>query len=165
TCVRRGGGRYVSGIGGAPAACGVAQKTVTGATAGPVTVTASATGLTAGGATFSVTPGPATQVGFTSTNTGVACGGTKTLTAEIRDANNNVEASDNATVVTLAQTNGGGSLTELGGATASAGVAQKVVTGVTEGSVTVSASATGLTSGTTTFSVTPGTATQVVITS
>src|SRR5207302_169544 len=94
----------------------------------------------------------------TSNTAGVASGSTKTLTAAVEDANSNVVTSDNSTVVTFAQTAGAGSVTGLGTATASSGVASLTVIGQTAGSVTVTASKTGLTSDTSTFSVTTGSA-------
>ena len=57
------GAGTVSGTGNATAAAGVATKTITGALAGPVTIEATATGLTTGtlGA-FNVVHGAATQI-------------------------------------------------------------------------------------------------------
>jgi hypothetical protein len=159
------GSGSVSGLGTATASGGIAQKTVTGVAGGSVTITASAIGLTSATSVFTVTPGAASKLVFTSSTASVASGATKTLTVEVRDANNNLEASDNSTVVTFGQTSGTGSVTGLGTATASGGVAQKTVTGATVGSVTVTASASGLTSATSAFSVTQDAASQLAFTS
>src|SRR4029077_8911488 len=67
-----------------------------------------------------------------------------------------VETGDNSTVVTFSQTAGAGSVTGLGNATASSGVASLTVTGNAAGSVTVQAAKTGLASDTSTFTVNPG---------
>ena len=155
----------VTGLGNATASGGIAQKTVTGAVAGSVTITATATGLSSDSTTFSVTPGAASKLAFTSSTAGVAAGANKTLTVEIRDAGDNVITSDNSTVVAFAKTAGSGSVTGLGNATASGGIAQKTVTGATPGSVTVTATASGLTSAASTFTVTPGAPTKLVFTS
>src|SRR3989475_11885909 len=80
---------------------------------------------------------------YTTLSRSVASGATKTLTAAVEDANNNVNTTDNATVVTFAQTAGAGSVTGLGTATASSGVASITVTGQTAGSVTIQAAKQG----------------------
>src|SRR3954468_4483593 len=165
TFAKTSGSGTVTGLGTATASGGIAQKSVTGAGAGSVTVTASATGLTSASSTFSVTAGTASKLVYTSSTGSVASGATKTLTVEIRDANDNLVGSDNSTVVTFAKTSGSGTVTGLGTATASGGIAQKTVTGAAAGSVTITASATGLTSASSTFSVTPGTASKLVYTS
>src|SRR5204863_3048751 len=116
---------------------GVASLTVTGQTVGALTITASKTGLTSDTSSFSVTVGPADHLTYTSGNSSVASGSTKTLTAEIRDAAGNLETADNATVVDFAKTAGGGTATGLGTATASAGVATLSVSGQTVGALTV----------------------------
>src|SRR5207244_6698148 len=103
-------------------------------------------GLTSDAATFSGTPGTATKLVFTSGAASVGSGSTKTLTAAVEDANSNVVTSDNSTVVVFSQSAGAGSVTGLGNATASSGVASLTVTGQTAGSVTITASKTGLSS-------------------
>ena len=60
-------------------------------------------------ASFTVNPGAATKLVFTSSTASVASGSTKTLTAAVEDANSNVVTSDNATVVVFSQTAGAGS--------------------------------------------------------
>src|SRR5207244_581002 len=116
-------------------------------------------------ASVTFVPSAATKLVFTSNTVSVASGATKTLTAAVEDANNNVVTSDNSTVVTFAQTAGAGSVTGLGDATASSGVAAVTVTGLNSGSLTVTASKSGLTSDTSTFSITVGAATKLVFTS
>src|SRR5439155_464127 len=96
---------------------------------------------------------------------GAASGSGTTLTVELRDANENVETGDNSTVVGFAKTAGAGTVTGLGNATASAGVASLTVTGQTVGALTVTASKTGLTSDTSTFSITVGLADHLTYTS
>src|SRR5207248_1467740 len=89
------------------------------------------------GTSVAFVPGSATKLVFTSGTASVVSGATKTLTAAVEDANNNVVTSDNSTVVTFAQTAGAGSVTGLGDATASSGVAAVTVTGLNSGSLTV----------------------------
>src|SRR5206468_1233796 len=90
------------------------------------------------------TAGAADHLTFTSANASVGSGSTKTLTVEVRDVNGNVETGDNTTVVTFAKTAGGGTVTGLGTATASGGVASLTITGQTAGAITITASKTGL---------------------
>src|SRR5205823_538690 len=144
---------------------GVAPLTVTGQAAGSLTITASKSGLTSDTSTFSVTLGPADHLTFTSNTTSVASAPTKTLTAEIRDANGNLETGDNTTVVGFAKTAGAGTVTGLGNATASGGIACLTGTGQTDGGPTATAAKTGLTSDTSSFSVTPGPADHLTYTS
>lgn len=109
---------------------------------------------------FNITPGLANKLVVTSPTTNLASGSQRTLTAEIRDANDNVVTTDNSTVVTFAKTDGSGTVTgtDPGSAAASSGIASLNVTGQTSGSVTITASSGVLTSGTTTFTVIPGAA-------
>src|SRR4029077_10947863 len=93
---------------------------------------------------------------ITANTNAVASASTKTLTAAVEDIGGNLETGDNSTVVTFSQTAGAGSVTGLGNATASSGVASLTVTGNAAGSVTVQAAKTGLTSDTSTFTVNPG---------
>ena len=120
--------------------------------AGTYSLTATRSGYSSGGASgvvvnsgattthdfaLTATSPSAAKLAFTSPTASVASGATKTLTVEVRDASNNLVTSDNSTVVTFAQTSGTGSVTGLGTATASGGVASKVVTGATAGPVTI----------------------------
>src|SRR5204862_34046 len=144
---------------------GIASLTVTGQTAGALTITAAKTGLTSDTSSFSVTVGPADHLTYTSDTSSVASGSNKTLTAEIRDAVGNLETADNTTVVTFAKTAGSGTVTGLGTATASSGVASVTVTGQTAGAITITASKTGLTSDSSSFSITLGPADHLTYTS
>ena len=165
TFAKSSGAGTVTGLASATAGGGIATLDVTGALAGAITVDATATGLTGDSSSFSVVPGPATDVVFTSNTNSVASGSGKTLTAEIRDAAGNLETGDNSTSVTFAKTAGTGTVTGLGSATASSGVATLTATGQLVGSVTVTASSGSLGSGTSSFSVTVGPADKVVVTS
>src|SRR5207249_2451406 len=109
--------------------------------------------------------GTADHLTYTSGTSSVASGAAKTLTAEIRDANGNLETGDNSTVVGFAKTAGGGTVNGLGTATASGGVASVTVTGHTIGAVTVTASKAGLGSDSSSFSVTIGPGDHLTFTS
>ncbi len=109
--------------------------------------------------------GAADHLTFTSSTANLASGGARTLTAEVRDAAGNLLTGDNTTSVTFAKTSGAGTVTGLGAATATAGVASKPVTAALAGSITITASAGVLTSGTTTFTIDPGAADHVTVTS
>src|SRR5205085_1564731 len=152
-------------LGNSTASGGVASVTVTGQTVGSVTVTASKSGLTSDTSTFSVTVGPADHLTFTSNASSVASGSDKTLTAEIRHANGNLETGDSSTVVSIAKPSAAVFRSALGNSTASGGVASLTVTAQTAGSLTITASKTGLTSDTSTFSVTVGPADHLAFTS
>src|SRR5205823_3146729 len=75
----------------------------------------------------------------------LAAGATRQLTATIQDVNGNTitTGADSTLSVTYAKTAGIGTVTGLGSATASAGVATLTVTGNAPGSITITASATG----------------------
>src|SRR5207248_1319231 len=133
------GAGSVTGLGTATATSGVASMSATGQTAGSVTVTASKSALTSDTSTFSVTPGTAAKLVVTSDTSSVASGSTKTLTAKVEDANNNVETSDNATVVVFSQIGGSGTVNGLGTATAASGIASRTVTAHVAGLVTIQA--------------------------
>jgi hypothetical protein len=172
-----GGTGTVSGTGSAPASGGVATKTVTGALAGTADIQASATLSAPAGATdsntisFTVTFGAATQIVLSGSTADLASAATRTLTATVEDAAGNtvISGADSSVSVSFAKTTGAGTLTGLGSALASGGVATKVVTGVLAGSVTVQASATlsapagATTSNALTFNVVAGAATQIVL--
>src|SRR5205823_2908962 len=157
----------ISAASGSSDASGVITFTVTSATAEAVRYTATTTtGVTiTQTADVTFTPGAADHLTFTSSSASVASGAAKTLTVEIRDVNGNVETGDNSTVVTFAKTAGGGTVTGLGTATASGGVASLAVTGQTVGAITITASKTGLTSDTSSFSVALGPADHLTFTS
>ncbi len=155
----------VTGLGPVTAASGLASQPVTASLAGSITVTASAAGLTADTTTFTVVHGTADQLVFTSSSSNLASGAGRTLTVELRDAAGNVLTADSSTVVTFAKTAGTGTVTGLGAATASSGVATKAVTADVAGAITITASAAGLTSGTTSFAIDPGAADHLTFTS
>jgi hypothetical protein len=155
----------VTGAGTATAASGVATRNVTGNVAGPVTITASASGFTSTTSSFAVVPGSPATLAYTSSTASLAAGSNRVLTAQIKDVAGNIVTGDNSTVVTFATTAGPGSVSGAGTAQAASGVASKTVTGAVAGSVTIAASASGLTDATTTFPVTFGTADRLVFTS
>ena len=117
---------------------------------------ATATGLSTGtlGA-FTVVHGAATQIQLTESGL-TASGSNHTLTATIRDAAGNAVTSDSSTVVTFAKTGGSGTVTGLGTATASSGVATKIVVNAASGQIDLDAQASGLTTGTVSYTITPG---------
>lgn len=156
----------VSGLpGSATAVSGVASLVVTGNVVGSVAIAASATGLSGDSTTFNVDFGAPYHLTFTSSNASLVSGTGRTLTAEIRDVNENLVTLDSSTSVTFAQTSGAGSVTGLAARTAVHGIASLSVIGRTGGSVTITASAVGHISGTTTFTVTPGAPVSLAITS
>ncbi|MES1247893.1 MAG: invasin domain 3-containing protein, partial [Actinomycetota bacterium] len=165
TFAKTSGAGTVTGLGTATAANGVASLTVTGKLAGAITIGASSGALTPDSTTFTVTPGPAAKVVVTSSTGNLTSGGTRTLTAEIRDANDNLVTSDNSTSVTFAKTSGAGTVTGLGAATASGGVVSLTVTGQTAGALAIGATSGSLTSDSTSFTIVPGAAAKVVVTS
>src|SRR5436309_3050782 len=169
------GGGSVIGLGSSNASGGVATITVTGNQLGTVTISASASGLAAGAGnpiTFTVVAGAANKLALSGSTADLTAGTRRTLTATIQDVNGNTvtTGSDSSLSVTFAKTAGSGTVTGLGSATASAGVATLTVTGNAPGSITITASATGsggaLTGGTgnpITFSVVTGAANKLVL--
>ncbi|HEU4839969.1 MAG TPA: invasin domain 3-containing protein, partial [Ilumatobacteraceae bacterium] len=99
--------------------------------------------------------GPATQIVLDESGSAVA-GNAHTLTATIEDAHGNTVTSDNSTVVAFAKTGGAGTVTGLGNATASAGVAAKAVTNRLAGQIDLDAQAAGLTTGTNSYTIVVG---------
>src|SRR5207248_875022 len=118
---------------------------------------------------FTVTFGTATQVALSGPAAGVDTGSAPGRAATIKDAAGNTVTggTDSTDSVTFSQPTGAGSVTGLGAAPASGGIATKTVTGSLIGGVNLQASATlpgGLTSSNTlSFTVTFGTATQVAL--
>src|SRR5438552_1025003 len=90
-------------------------------------------------------PGAASKLLLSGSTADLTAGATRQLTATIEDANNNIvtTGADSSLSVTFAKTAGTGTVTGLGSATASAGVATLTVTGNAPGSITITASATG----------------------
>jgi hypothetical protein len=147
------------------AVAGVASKTVSGALAGSITITASSTGLPSAATTFDVVPGAPKKLVYTSTTASVASGSSKTITAKVTDAAGNTITSPNFSV-TFAKSSGAGTVSGLPATvTSSSGLASRTVTGVLAGSITVTASATDLTAAATTFPIVPGPPKKLVYTS
>ena len=163
------GAGSVSGLGTATVTNGVATKTVTGVLAGSVTIAATSGSLAAGSGnpiTFSVVAGAASQIALGGATTGLTSGATRVLTATIQDAAGNTVTTDSSTVIAFAQTTGAGSVSGLGTATVTNGVATKTVTGVLAGSVTIAATSGSLAAGSgnpITFSVVAGAASQIAL--
>ena len=158
------GAGTVTGTGNATTTSGVATKTITGALIGSVAMEATSAGLTTGtlGA-FTVVHGTATQIDLTHSGS-TASGDNHTLTATIRDAAGNTVTADNSTVVSFAKTGGAGTVTGLGNATASNGIATKVVVNAASGQIDLDAQASGPTSGTTSYTIVAGSASTLTST-
>src|SRR5207253_3080116 len=120
----------VSGLGNATASSGVATKTVTGVLSGSVTLTAHNGSVTDGTTTCADVAGTATQIAVTSSTANLTPRATRVIPAAIEDAAGNVVTTDNSTLVTFSKTTGTGTVSGLGNATASSGIATKTVTGV-----------------------------------
>lgn len=158
------GSGTVTGEGTDMASGGTASKTLTGLLIGSVTVTATASGLSASNTvTFTVVPGAATQIVLAASSANLTSGTTRVVTATLKDAAGNVETGDNATIVTFAKSGGAGTVSGLGTDTAALGVASITVTGVLAGSIDLEATGATLTSNTQTFTVTVGSASQIVL--
>ena len=125
---------------------------------------------TATSSTFTITPGPATQLAFVGEPTDVGAGASITpeATVAVEDAQGNVETGDDSTTVSLAfGTNaGGGTLTGGSAVTVSSGVAtfaglsiNLVGTGYT---LLASSSPSDASATSSSFDVSPGTPTQLV---
>ena len=145
---------------------GIATETLTGITAGTVSIHAVGGTFTSNTITFTVNAGTASQVVLTSTCTpSVTSGSTCTATATLEDANNNTV--NNSGTVTFSQTNTpGGTVNGLGSVTHFAnGIATETLTGITAGTVSIDAVGGTFTSNTVTFTVNAGTGTKLVITS
>ena len=117
---------------------------------------ATSAGLTTGtlGA-FNVVPGTGAEIVLTESGS-VTAGIAHTLTATLKDASGNTLTSDNSTVVTFAKTGGAGTVTGLGNATASSGVATKSVTNQLAGQINLDAQVAGLTTGTASYTIVVG---------
>ena len=106
-----------------------------------------------------------TQVVITSSTADLASGATRTLTAEVRDAAGNLVPGDNGRSISFAKSAGAGTVTGLGAAATSNGVAQLSVTGAVAGAITIDATAAGLADGSTAFTIVPGAPDHLTITS
>ncbi len=160
TFAKTGGAGTVTGLGAATASNGVATLPVTNALAGSIDLQASAAGLTAGSTTYTIAHGAAAQIQLSATGSSTS-GASKTLTATLQDAAGNTVDSDSSTVVAFAKTGGAGTVTGLGTATATAGVATKVVTNALAGTIDLAATAAGLTAGADSYAIVPGAATAL----
>ena len=152
-------------------ATGQAKTTLTlGKTAGPNSVTATATGLTGSPITFTATgtAGAATQIAMSSGNNQAGVAGSalaNALVVVVKDVNNNPVSAFN---VTYAVATGGGALSVTAAVTDANGLAStKLTLGKTAGPNTVTATATGLVGSPITFTETGnvGPATQIAIVS
>ncbi len=159
------GGGTVTGLTSVTVVNGIATDTVTGVAAGSITLKAHSGSLADDTTTFTIVPGAADHLTITSANSNLASGTTRDITAEVRDAAGNLRSGDNTTSVDFTKTAGTGTVTGLTTATAVNGVATDTVTGVVAGSITVQAHATGLSDDNTTFTIVPGAADHLTITS
>src|SRR4029077_1824268 len=100
---------------------GIAHHSDTGELAAAITLGAHSGSLTDGATTFTIVPGAADHLTITSATTNLASGVARDITAEVRDANNNLITTDNSTSVSFSKS-GSGTVTGLGSATASGGV-------------------------------------------
>ena len=119
---------------------------------------ATAAGLTTGtlGA-FTVVHGSGAQIELTHSGS-TASSDNHTLTATIKDAAGNTATGDSTTVVAFAKTGGPGTVTGLGNATASSGVATKVVVNAAAGQIDLDAQAAGLATGAASYVIGAGSA-------
>ena len=125
---------------------------------------ATAAGLTSGtlGA-FTVVHGAATRIQLDESGS-TASGDNHTLTATIEDAAGNTVTSDSTTSVAFSKTGGAGTVTGLGSATASSGIATRVVVNAVTGQVDLDAQAAGLTSGSASYTIVAGNASTLTST-
>ena len=155
TFAKASGAGTVTGLGTDTAVAGVASKTVTGAVVGAIVIDADSGALTAGTLGFTVVHGAGATIELTESGS-VTAGATHTLTATLKDASGNTLTGDNTTVVTFAKTGGAGTVTGLGTATASAGVATKSVTNQLAGQINLDAQVAGMTTGTGSYTIVVG---------
>src|ERR1039458_6551020 len=143
----------------------VATLTVTGNVAGAVSLQAASSSPTTGTLTsFTVTYGTASQVVLTASTASLASGTTRVLTATVEDAAGNTLTGDAGRSITFSQASGTGSVTGLTSANDTNGVATLGVTGNVTGTVSLQATSSSLTTGALgSFSVTAGSASQVVL--
>ncbi len=99
--------------------------------------------------------GAATKIALAESGSNVAGNG-HSLVATIQDANGNTVTSDSSTVVAFAKTGGAGTVTGLGTATVTNGVATLGVTNRLVGLINLDAQAAGLTTGTASYTITIG---------
>ena len=157
TFAKTAGTGTVTGLGTVTASAGIASLAVEGALAGAVTISATATLLTADGTTFTVVHGAATRIQLATSGSN-ASGAAKTLTATIQDVAGNTVTGDSSTVVGFAKTAGTGTVAGLGPDPAANGVATIGVTNTLAGTIELEATATGLTAGTASYTIAAGSA-------
>src|SRR5207237_308070 len=140
TFAKDSGAGNVSGLGTQAAAAGVATKTLTGTTAGAVTLKEIGRASCRDRVhTSTVTHAAADHIDLTGSTADLASGTTRLVTATIYDQVD-LEFSrgpDPTLVVTFAKDSGAGNVSGLGTQAAAAGVATKTLTGTTAGAVTL----------------------------
>ncbi len=168
--VATGGGTVVPTSAVTTDASGIATVTswTLGTTAGANSLTATSAGLTGSPVTFTATgtAGAAAEVQLTMTpTTSLASGTTRTLTATLKDANGNTLTTSGTTVTFAKSGSGAGTVSGLGTALTTSGVATKVVTGVLAGDLDATAAITGpITSSALAMTIVPGTVSQLALT-
>ena len=147
------GAGAVAGLTTATAAAGIISAAVTATTGGSITITGAYNStVTSGSTTFTIQP---YHIVISSSTSPLAVGNNLNLIAEVRDISLAADTT-NASVVTFAQS-GTGTITGTGTATALNGIASRLVTAATVGTLTITASATSAVSGTATLEVTNAT--------
>lgn len=144
---------------------GILVHTLTLTQAGPgATVSVTRTGGPQNGTSnsFTVAPGAADHLTLTGSTADLVAGSSRTLTAEIEDAFDNMV--DSTAPVAFAKTGGTGAVTGLGSSSASGGTASRQVVGDKWGAVTIRASSNGVTGASISFKVVPGPAKRLVFT-
>ena len=173
---------YVTRSGGAPAGncptstspTGVTTCTDSGLAAGSYSYTVTAvwqswTATSSPATNVTLASGAASKIVLSGATTGLVSGTTRIFTATVEDAAGNTVTSgpDAGASITFAQTTGAGTVTGLGTTAAVSGVATDTITGRLAGSITLRANgtinATPTNSNTQTFTVTFGTASQIVL--
>lgn len=143
----------VTGLGPAIASAGIASLTVTGSTAGVVSIRATAEPAIPSETAFIVVA-PATAIQFDEVDgLDLGLGDTRTVSVLLVDDNGNITTSDSTTVITLAQTDGDGLVTGLGTVTSAAGQASFTLIAIGRGAVALTATAPSLTAGTLSLNV------------
>ena len=147
------GAGAVAGLTTATAAAGIISAAVTATTGGSITITGAYNStVTSGSTTFTIQP---YHIVISSSTAPLAVGNNLNLIAEVRNISLAADTT-NASVVTFAQS-GTGTITGTGTATALNGIASRLVTAATVGTLTITASATSAVSGTATLEVTNAT--------
>src|SRR5207245_2265105 len=168
TFAKDAGAGNVSGLGTQAATAGVATKTVTGTTAGSVTLKGTSGAVAAGALlTFAVTHGGADHIDLSGSTADLTSGTTRLVTATIYDLNDNlVDSGPDATQIGRASSREGAeNVRGLGAQAANDDVAHKTVTGTTATSATVKGTSGAVAAGALlTFAVTHGGADHIDLT-